>query len=263
MKFFVFFLFSILFFSFEAAATDASKASTSDAAKKSEVDSYEEYLKDIADFEKSDKFNPKLLEESLPLDMNLGDVNAPIKLVEYASLSCIHCKQFHQEVFYNLKKNYIDTGKVYFKYRHYPLNAPAVKAALIKGCLAEDQQLAFLGAMFESQAQWAYSKSEADLKDKLKTISKVAGLTDEKFEQCYNDTAAQDGIIANMKRAFDELRITATPTIFINGKRYMESRAYEGVAKYLDGVLAEKPVATPAAEKKEEAAEKPAENSAK
>lgn len=235
------------------------KTSQSDDKKKEEVASYEAYLKEIVDFEKSDKFQPEILTQELPLDADIGDPKAPIKVVEYASLGCIHCKQFHQDVFYELKKNYIDTGKVFFKFRNYPLNAPALKAALIKECLADKDRMAYVGAMFESQAQWAYSKSEADLKDKLKTISKISGLSDDDFEKCYNNEQTQNVILDNMKQAYDKLLVNATPTIFINGKRYMESRVYEGVSKYIDNLLAgsskkqEKPESSTKSEKSEDA----------
>ncbi len=220
-------------------STSVKNTSAKDAAK-SEVASYDDYIKQITDFEKSDKYKPEMLTEELPFDMDLGKPEAPVKIVEYASLGCIHCKQFHQDVFYKLKKNYIDTGKVYFKFRNYPLNAPALKAALIKECLEPKDRLAFTAALFEAQAEWAYSKSEADLKDKLKTISKIEGMTTEDFEKCYNNEDTQNKILDLMKQAYDKLMVNSTPSIFVNGKRYLESREYEGMAKYIDETIAGK-----------------------
>ncbi len=202
-----------------------------------QVKAYDAYLKQVSDFEGSDKFKPDLLSSKLPTDVTLGDPNAPVTIVEYASLGCVHCKQFHQEVFYKLKKEYIDTGKVFFKYRDYPLNAPALKAALVKDCLPEDQKLAYIGAMFESQSQWAFSKSEADLKDKLKTIAAISGMDKDAFETCYSNKDKQDAILASMKEAYDSLMVTATPAIFINGKRFTDSRAFEGFSKHINGLL--------------------------
>jgi protein-disulfide isomerase len=222
-------------------SADKAKAEAADykAAAQAQIQNYENFVKQVADFEKSEKFNPKLLEENLPLDLNLGDANAPVKFVEYASLGCIHCKEFHTNIFYKLKKDFIDTGKVQFKFRHYPLNAPALKAAMVMGCVAEADRLAYIGAMFDSQAQWAYSKSEADLKDKLKTMSKIVGVESEAFEKCYNDETVQTQIVANMKRSYDELMITSTPGLFINGKRFLDSREYETVAKHIKNLIAE------------------------
>jgi protein-disulfide isomerase len=207
---------------------------------KSEVEAYEEYKRKVKEFESSDKFTKGLLTEKLPLDVNFGDPNAPIKIVEYASLSCIHCKQFHKDVFYEVKKNYIDTGKVYFTYRHYPLNSPAVKGAVVLDCIKDENKLSFIGALFEAQAEWAYTKSEADLKDKLSTISKIAGLSQEEFDVCYMDDKKQETVLQNMKRAFEGLGIDSTPAIFVQGSRYVGSRVYEGFAQYIDDVIAGK-----------------------
>lgn len=221
---------------------EKAKADAADykAAAASQIQSYEKFVKDVAEFEKSEKFNPKLLEESIPLEINMGEANAPVKIVEYASLGCIHCKEFHTNIFYKLKKDFIDTGKVQFKFRQYPLNAPALKAAMVMGCVKEEDRPAYVGAMFDSQAQWAYSKSEADLKDKLKTMSKIVGVDSENFEKCYSDETVQAQIVANMKRAYDELMVTSTPGIFIDGKRFLDSREYETVAKHISNLVAEK-----------------------
>ncbi len=232
----------ILLFSVSANANEAADEKAKADAKKNEASSFEEYMKMVKEFEASDKFKPELLSEKLPQDFSVGNPDAKVKIVEYASLGCIHCKQFHKDVFYEVKKNYIDTGKVYFTYRHYPLNAPAIKAAVVMACVEEADKLAFMGTLFEAQAQWAYSKSEADLIDKLKTITKIAGITTDKFETCYKDEAVQGQILENMKKAYDQLFVTSTPSIFINGKRFMESREYEGVAKYIDGLLAGKTI---------------------
>jgi protein-disulfide isomerase len=92
--------------------------------------------------------------------------------------------------------------------------------------------------MFESQAQWAYTKSEDDLKDKLKTMSKIAGFDDSKFEECYNNEVAQNQVLDSMKMAYEKLFVTGTPGLFINGKRYMESRDYPSFSKAVDSFLA-------------------------
>ena len=240
MKFLSALALAILLTSVNSFATDSTTVKDYKNVVKSEVDSYEEFVKGVKDFENSPKFNQKLLTEELPLDINYGDKNAPVKIVEYASLSCIHCKQFHKDVFYDLKKNYIDTGKVYFTYRHYPLNAPAVKGAMVLDCVAPESKLAFIGALFEAQAEWAYSKSESDLKDKLSTVSKVAGLSQDQFDKCYGDEIKQNVILKNMKRAYDELDVTSTPGIFIQGHRYLASREYATIAKYVDDLIAGK-----------------------
>jgi len=227
---------AVIFSSFSATATDAGH-NHSTAAKKDVVDSFEEHVRQVKEFETSDKFKPDILSTPQPFDVSIGDPNAKVKIVEYASLSCSHCKQFHSDVFYPLKREYIDSGKVHFTYRHYPLNAPALKAAVVMQCIGKDNELAFMGSLFEAQSQWAYVKSEADLMDKLKTISKIAGLSGKEFNECYKNDAVQAQILANMKDAHDGLLVTSTPTIFVDGKRFLESREFEGYAKHIDSLL--------------------------
>lgn len=201
------------------------------------VNAYEKYKKDMKEFEESDEFNKNILSSDLEFDINVGDPNAPIKIVEYASLSCGHCKNFHKNVFYNLKKDYIDTGKVYFKYRHYPLNGSAVKGALIVECAPEANQQATLGALFKGQGQWAFAKNESQLIDRLQTIALIAGLDKEEFSKCYGDEERQKRLLELMKKANKELKVDSTPTVFINGSRYLKSRDYDTFKAHIETIL--------------------------
>jgi protein-disulfide isomerase len=206
-------------------------------AVKQRVKAYEEYMDKIDEFDNSEDFQSQLLNQNLPMDINVGNADAPIKIVEYASLSCSHCKQFHEDVYYELKKDFIDSGKVFFKFRHYPLNGPALKAALVTDCAKESNKTALLGALFKGQSQWAYSKNESALKDRLKTISKIGGMTTPEFLECYGNEEKQDQLIELMKQASEGLKVTSTPTIFINGVRYVGSRDYEYFKKVMDETL--------------------------
>jgi protein-disulfide isomerase len=179
----------------------------------------------------------KMFTESLPNDIIIGEKAAPVKIIEYASLSCIHCKHFHDEVFYELKKRFIDTGKVQFTFRHFPLNAPAIKGALITGCAPEDSKQAFLGAFFKSQSQWAFMNNEGEMKDKLKTVAKIGGMDDETFDKCFNDNKKQDEILALMKRANEELGVETTPSIFIDGVRFDGARTIESFSEAINEKL--------------------------
>ncbi len=235
----------LLIFSVEVFAEETKKAeeATSDYKQKlaEQVKAYENYLKKIEEFEKSENFKKSLLTEDFPEDVNVGKKSAPIKIVEYASLSCVHCKEFHDKVYYNLKKDFIDNGKVYYKFRNFPLNGHAVKATLLTNCVPSESRAAFVGALFKGQSQWAYTKNEAGLIDRLKTISKIGGLTSEQFEKCYNDETAIKKLLEKQKQAIDGLKIESTPTIFIDGNRYLGSRNYEDFKKMLEAKLAEKP----------------------
>jgi protein-disulfide isomerase len=179
----------------------------------------------------------KLFTEAQPGDIIMGEKSAPVKIIEYASLSCIHCKHFHDEVFYELKKRFVDTGKVQLTYRHFPLNTPAIKGALIVGCAPEDSKLAFLGALFKSQAQWAFVDNEGEMKDKLKTVAKIGGMDDATFEKCFNDNAASDKILGQMKQANDEIGVETTPSLFVDGVAFNGARTIESFAEIINEKL--------------------------
>lgn len=179
----------------------------------------------------------KLFTTVLPNDIVIGENSAPIKIIEYASLSCSHCKHFHDEVYYELKKRFIDTGKVQFTFRHFPLNAPAIKAALIVGCAPADSKQAFLGAFFKSQQQWAFVDNESDMHDKLKIVAKIGGMDDAVFEQCFNDEKKQDEVLSLMKQANEELSVETTPSIFIDGVRFDGARTIESFAEVINEKL--------------------------
>ncbi|MDX1949392.1 MAG: DsbA family protein [Rickettsiales bacterium] len=237
--------FANIAFAEESKKKEEKKATTeqADYQKKlaAQVEAYQGYLKKIEEFEKSDKFKKDLLTTDFAEDISVGKKNAPIKIVEYASLSCVHCKEFHDKVYYNLKKDFIDSGKVYYKFRNFPLNAPAVKATLLANCAPEASRAAFVGALFKSQSQWAYTKNESGLIDRLKTISKIGGLSSEQFEKCYNNEEDIKKLLARQKEAIDGLGIESTPTIFVDGNRYLGSRNYEDFKKMLEEKLANQP----------------------
>jgi protein-disulfide isomerase len=223
--------FSVLLFGINANAEENINYKEEVGKKVSE---YEQYVSDVREFETSGEYAAKLLFQEKPFDVIIGDSNAPVTVVEYASLSCTHCKQFHDNVYYDLKKNYIDKGKVKFIYRNYPLNGPALKAATILSCVDKTTQAAFIGALFKGQAQWAFVNSEAALIDRLKTISKIAGMTTEQFNKCYDNEEIQEQILELMKEANQSLKVESTPTIFVDGIKYLGARTYEAFSKAVD-----------------------------
>jgi protein-disulfide isomerase len=206
---------------------------------KAQVSEYDQYKGKISDFEKTDKFKKDLLYTDQPYEIRFGKPDAPIKLVEYMSLTCSHCKEFHDGVFYNLKRDFIDTGKVYMRVRHFPLNGTAVKAVMILDCVKPDDKLAFMGALFKSQAQWAFVQNESQLIERLKTISKIGGIDEASFETCYGDAKKQDDILAKMKEAAESLMVDSTPALYVNGTRYLGARDYESFKKAIEAMPAD------------------------
>lgn len=145
----------------------------------------------------------------------LGNPDAPVKVKEYASLSCSHCAEFHKNTFPQVKKELIDTGKVYFEFVHFPLNAPAMDGALVALCMPEARYHQFLSFLFENQAQWAF---DANYRNTLKQNAKLLGASEEKLDACLADEEKKQEIAKNMQDASAKHNIQSTPSFVINDK---------------------------------------------
>ncbi len=196
----------------DATAVDTISSEAPDASKPVVVDTKKLPIPDIT--------YPKAATEPANADIDammgdrvLGSNDAPIKVVEYSSLTCSHCAAFHNGDLSKIKENYIDTGKVQFIFKEYPLNQPAVVASAVLRCMPEDQFVPFMGLLFEQQQNWAYG---ADYRDKLVQYAKLAGLGEEKVQECMNDLDLQKRIVGDMKAAGDEYKIASTPTFVVN-----------------------------------------------
>lgn len=150
---------------------------------------------------------------------SVGDANAPIKVDEYASLTCGHCGAFHRETYEQFKAQYIDTGKVQLTFHDFPLNQPAVDAAMILRCMPEERFVSFMNLLFQEQDKWAYADN---YKDMLRQNAKLAGMNDEQFDACAANNALKEAIVGTMKQASDTYKIQSTPSFVINhGQRVL------------------------------------------
>ncbi len=154
-----------------------------------------------------------LAESALP-DMALGKEDAPVTIVEYSSLTCPHCAHFHRDVMPQLKSEYIDTGKVRFIQREFPLNNAALAGSVLARCVDPTRFFAFTDLLFAKQEDWAFKE---DAFQPLKLYAKQAGLTDADFAKCIDDESLQKKILAVRERGEKE-GVRGTPTFFINGK---------------------------------------------
>lgn len=166
----------------------------------------------------------------LPTDHVLGDPKAPVTIVEYASLTCSHCAHFHTQILPDLKKKWIDTGKVKLVYRDFPLDQVAVKAAQIAECAGKDKYFGVLDIIFRGQPQWA---TGADPIAELAKPLRIAGLGEAEIKACLANDAMMNAVL-NDYRSGETLGVNATPTLFIGGQLYRGSRSIEDI----DGVLA-------------------------
>ena len=147
--------------------------------------------------------------------MVTGKADAPVTIVEYASLSCPHCADFYVHTLPELTKKYIDTGKVKLVYRDYPLNEPALKGAELVQCADPDRREAYVKVLFTTQLKWAY---DAGYRDALSNIAVLGGMDRLQFEACMNNKAVEKIVLNVAKEAQDDYRVTSTPTFFINGE---------------------------------------------
>jgi protein-disulfide isomerase len=169
-------------------------------------------------------------------DIVMGKADAPNTIVEYASMTCPHCAQFQNDVFPEIKKKYIDTGQAKYILREFPLDGLAVAAFMLARCAGPDRYYPMVDGLFESQKIWAVPG--ADGKDKLLTIARQAGFSQEKFDKCIADKELFDKIVAVRTRANEKFGVDSTPTFFINGKRLQG----EHELKDFDAALSGKPV---------------------
>jgi protein-disulfide isomerase len=150
-------------------------------------------------------------------ELAMGSADAPITVVEYASMSCPHCAHMHNTVLPELKKKYIDTGKVHFILREFPLDDRAMAAAMLARCAGGDKTLPMITALFAKQDAWAFVRD--DPTPELFKFAQQAGFTKESFDKCLTDQKLLEKIEAVRSRASKVFGVKATPTFFINGKK--------------------------------------------
>jgi protein-disulfide isomerase len=147
-------------------------------------------------------------------ELTLGKEDAPVTIIEYASMTCPHCAAFHKTTYPALKSKYIDTGKVRFIFREYPLDEVAVAASMIARCVGGDKTMALIDVLFQSQDTWATNRPIPALMQ----IAKQAGFTQKTFEECLANQKLYNDIVAVRERANKEFKVESTPTLFVNGK---------------------------------------------
>jgi protein-disulfide isomerase len=168
-------------------------------------------------------------------DRILGNPDAPITIVEYASLTCPHCAHFTNDVLPELKKKWIDTGKAKLVLRDYPLDEPALRAAMIARCAPPDRFYAYTDMFFGAQDKWVTAR---DYRDALARLVKLGGMSRDEFDNCLKNTALENKIVEGRLIASKELDVNSTPTFFINGTKFTGAPTVEEFDKALSGLAA-------------------------
>jgi protein-disulfide isomerase len=169
-----------------------------------------------------------------PTDRVLGDNNAPVTIIEYVSMTCPHCADFHTAIFAQLKKDYIDTGKVKFIMRDLPWDNMALGIAKVARCADPNQFYMLTGAFLKTQKNWLRS---ADPLAEIKKIARLAGMDDVKVEQCLKDADLHEEVLASKRIAREVLNVRGTPTLFVNGELLNGVPAYNQLRDVIETAL--------------------------
>jgi protein-disulfide isomerase len=173
--------------------------------------------------------------QSLP-DMALGPANASVTVTEYASMTCPHCAAFNENVFPKIKAEYIDSGKVRYVFREFPLDIKAAAGSMLARCIAKDdagKYFAVVDMLFKQQNDWVVKNTT----ETLTRIGKQAGLSQQAVEDCLKDQTLLDKIAADQKFANEVLKVNSTPTFFINGEMIKGETSFEEFDKRIKSLL--------------------------
>ena len=172
---------------------------------------------------------------SLP-DMALGPANAPVTITEFASMTCPHCAAFNENVFPKIKSEYIDTGKIRYVFREFPLDIKAAAGSMLARCIAKGDSgkyFAVIDMLFKQQNDWVTKNTT----ETLIRIGKQAGLSQQAVENCLKDQALLDKIAADQKYASEVLKVDSTPTFFINGEKIKGETSFAEFDKKIKSLL--------------------------
>jgi protein-disulfide isomerase len=165
----------------------------------------------------------------------IGSPQAKIRVEEWFSLTCTHCARFAQDTFPRVRKDLVDTNRVRWVFKDFPLDRVALQAAMVARALPPDRYESFILALFASQDRWAFAK-DVDYARELWNMAALAGMNRSTFEAASTDTALQDWIIAQQNEAEKKYQIDATPSFVINGKKYSGEMSYGDFVKLLPDV---------------------------
>lgn len=173
----------------------------------------------------------KLMEPSPLGEKSLGKEDAPVTIVEYASMTCGHCANFHKNTLPEIKKQYIDTGKVRMIFREFPLDPVSAAGFMLARCAPDEKYFDVMDALFADQRAWAFTN---DPYNSMLNFSKQLGFTQESFEACLTNQSLLDGVNAVRDKGGNEFKVDSTPTFFINGEKVSGALSFEEMSKIID-----------------------------
>jgi len=171
-------------------------------------------------------------------DFIIGNDNAPITIIEYASMSCIHCANFHNDTLPDLKKEYIDTGKVKYVFRDFPYNYPALIGSMVMRCTPSEVRYDYMNALYKLQKKWAV-RENATTRQELYKIMQSGGMDKENFDACLSNVDLENKILEEVRAAQNEFNIGSTPSFLINGDLLEGDKSIKVFRQILDKILSD------------------------
>jgi len=171
-------------------------------------------------------------------DFVIGDEEAPITIIEYASMSCSHCADFHNETLEKLKTEYIDTKKVRFVFRDFPFNYPALAGSMIMRCIPNESRYDYMNALYKLQNNWV-KRDHADTRSELYKIMQSGGMQKDDFDACLSDINLENDLLEGVMIAQKEFKIGSTPSFIINGTLYSGNKTIKEFRQIIDKILSQ------------------------
>ncbi len=167
-------------------------------------------------------------------DFVMGKADAPVTIVEYASLTCPHCAKFHSDTLPGLKKEFIDTGKVRLVYRDFPLDNSALAASMVARCAGQARYFGFIHTFFASQSNWARSSNPVDA---LAKLALLGGMSKTDFDACLKNKEVGDAVLAQRLEGEKTYKVNSTPTLYINGGKYSGGLTLDQIRSLIGAML--------------------------
>ena len=171
-------------------------------------------------------------------DFVIGNEDAKITIIEYASLSCSHCADFHVNTLETLKKEYIDTGKIKMVFRDYPFNYPALLGSMVLRCIPENYRYDYMNALFKLQTDWVNKKNKKTIQELYK-IMQSGGMTKDEYDACIYNTELENEILKGVMEAQNQFNIKSTPSFIINGKLIEGNKSIKEFRQIIDKILSQ------------------------
>ena len=171
-------------------------------------------------------------------DFVIGDQSAPITIIEYASMSCSHCADFHTNTLGSIKEEYVDSGKVRFVFRDFPFNYPALLGSMVLRCVPDDVRYDYMNALFSLQKNWVDRENAKSTKELFK-IMQSGGMTKKEFDECITNVDLENEILQGVIAAQNEFNIKSTPSFLINGILIEGNKSLKEFRQIIDKILSQ------------------------